>query len=174
MHVATIARRWGRFTRLAGVFNIVMVVVVSLLLVLTEMSWRRCLADVDAGLLPLRRCQEQVTIRQLTIFIYLVPVWMLGDLVFAAVWLRKRWSAGIRSTAATWAALGLSVAGFLTMLKLGNLFPFPYLLTAPGVVAGFIAMKQSERTGRTDKLAVAGVAIGCVGVMVGVGMWMTA
>jgi hypothetical protein len=60
------------------------------------------------------------------------------------------------------------------MLKLGNLFPFPFLLTAPGVVAGFFVMKQSERTGRRDELAVAGIAVGCVGVMVGAGMWMTA
>jgi hypothetical protein len=60
------------------------------------------------------------------------------------------------------------------MLRLGYLFSFPYLLTAPGVVAGLVAMKQSERTGRRDELAVASVAIGCVGVVVGVGMWMTA
>jgi hypothetical protein len=174
MNIVKITRGLGTFPRLAAAFNVVMVVAVGLVLVLTEMSWSRCLADVDAGFVPLRRCQEQVTNGQASIFFLLVPLWILGDLAFAAVWLWKRRSAGIRSAPASWAALGLSVAGFLTILKLGNLFPFPYLLTAPGVVAGFIAKKQSERTGRRDELAVAGVAIGCVGVVVGVGMWMTA
>lgn len=174
MNIVKIARGLGMFPRLAGAFNVVMVLAVGLVLVLTETSWSRCLADVDAGLVPLRRCQEGHTNGQAAIFFLLVPLWILGDLAFAAVWLWKRWSAGIRSAPASWTALGLSVAGFLTILKLGNLFPFPYLLTAPGVVAGLIAMKQSERTGRRDELAVAGVAIGCVGVVVGVGMWMTA
>ena len=174
MNVVTIARRWTRFSRLVGAFNVLMVVVVGLVLVLAETSWRHCLADVDAGLVPLRRCQEQVTNGQAAVFFLLVPLWILGDLAFAAVWLWKRRAAGIRSAPASWVALGLSVAGFLTILKLGNLFPFPYLLTVPGIVAGFIVMKQSERTGRRDELAVAGIAVGCVGVVVGVGMWMSA
>ena len=174
MNIVKIARGWGTFPRLAGAFNVVMLVAVGLVLVLTQASGSRCLADVDAGLVPLRRCQEQMTHGYFAIIFLLMPPWILGDLAFAAVWLWKRRSAGIRSAPASWAALGLSVAGFLTILKLGNLFPFPYLLTAPGVVAGLIAKKQSERTGRRDELAVAGVAIGCVGVVVGVGMWMTA
>ena len=174
MNVVMIARRWGTFTRLVVAFNVVMVAAVSLVLVLTETSWSRCAADVDAGLVSLDRCQDQLMNGQAAVFFLLVPLWILGDMAFAAVWLRKRRSAGTRSTAATWAALGLSVAGFLSILRLGNLFPFPYLLTAPGVVAGLIAVKQSERTGRRDELALAAVAIGCVGVVVGVGMWMTA
>ena len=55
---------------------------------------------------------------------------------------------------------------------LGNLFAFPYLLTAPGVVAGLIAAKRSEQAGRRDELAVLSVALGCLGVVVDVAMSM--
>lgn len=172
MNTLKSARELGTLPRLAGAFNVVMVIAVGVLLVVTEMTWNRCLAEVDAGLTPLWLCQDQVTNGHATIFYLLVPAWIMGDLAFAAVWLRKRRAAGIGSTPASWTALGLTVVGFVTMLQLGNLFAFPYLLTAPGVVAGFIATKRSERTGRRDELAVASVAIGCVGVVVGVRMWM--
>lgn len=172
MNVMRIARGWGTSTKVAA-FNLAMAVAVGLVLVLTETSWNRCLAELDQGRLSLSHCQGNFMNGQAAVFL-LIPLWVLGDLAFAVVSLWRRQSAGIRSAPATWVALGLSVFGFITLLRLGYLFPFPYLLTAPGVVAGFIAMKQSERTGRKDALAVAGVAIGCVGVVVGVGMWMTA
>jgi hypothetical protein len=174
MNIIKIVRRLGTFTILAGAFNVVMVVAVGLVLLLTEASWSRCLAEVDQGRLSLSHCQGNLMNGQATVFFLLAPLWILGDLAFAAVWLWKRRSAGIRSEPASWAALGLTVAGFLTMLRLGNLFPFPYLLTAPGVVAGLIATKRSERAGRRDELAVASIALGCVGIVVGVGMRMTA
>ena len=174
MNILRTAPALGILPRLAGAFNVVMVVAVGFVLVVTETSWNRCLADVDSGLTPLWRCQDQMANGQASIFFLLVPAWIMGDLAFAAVWLRRMRSAGIRSAPASWTALGMSVAGFVTMLGLGNLFAFPYLLTTPGVVAGFIATKRSERAGRRDELAVASVALGCVGVAVGVGMRMMA
>jgi hypothetical protein len=174
MNVVKVARSWGTSTKVVAAFNLVMVVAVGLVLVLTETSWNRCLAEIDPGRLSLSHCQGNLMNGQAAIFFLLVPLWVLGDLVFAVVWLWRRRSAGIRSAPATWVALGLSVFGIITMPRLGYLFSFPYLLTAPGVVAGLVAMKQSERTGRRDELAVASVVIGCVGVVVGVGMWMTA
>ena len=174
MNVVRIARSWGTSTRVVAAFNVVMVVAVGLVLVLTETGWNRCLAEIDQGRLSLSQCQGNLMNGQAAVFFLLVPLWVLGDLAFAGVWLWRRRSAGIRSAPATWVALGLSVFGIITMLRLGYLFSFPYLLAAPGVVAGLVAMKQSERTGRRDELAVASVVIGCVGVVVGVGMWMTA
>lgn len=174
MNVVKIACSWGTSTKVVAAFNLVMVVAVGLVLVLTETGWNRCLAELDQGRLSLSHCQSNLMNGQAAVFFLLIPLWVLGDLAFAVVWLWRRQSAGIRSAPATWVALGLSVFGFLTMLRLGNLFSFPYLLTASGVVTGFIAVKQSERTGRRDELAVAGIAIGCVGLVVGVGMWMMA
>jgi hypothetical protein len=99
----------------------------------------------------------------------LIALWVLGDLAFAAVWLRRRRSAGIRSAPATWVALGLSVVGFITMLQLGQLSPFPYLFSASGVVAG-VTTTSRARAGRRDALSMAAIAIGCIGVVVGIGL----
>jgi len=82
---------------------------------------------------------------------------------------------GIRSAPATWVALGLDVVGFIAILRLSYLFPFPYLFTVPEVGAGMlIATKQSARAGHGDDLAVAAVAVGCLGVVVEVAMRMMA
>jgi len=170
-----IVRRWGTSTKALAAFNLVMVVAVSLVLALTETSWNRCMAAVEQGRLSRDLCQGNLMDGQAAVFFLLIPLWVLGDLAFAAVWLWRRRSAstrspGIRSAPATWAALGLSVVGFIAMLRMGYLSSFPYLFTAPGVVAGFIATNKSARAGRRDELAVAATVVGCVGVVVGIGM----
>jgi hypothetical protein len=170
MSNAMIARSWGTFTKALAAFNLVMLMVVVVVLVLTETSWNSCLAEVDQGRLSRSVCNGNLMNGQAAVFFLLTPLWVLGDLAFAVVWLWRRRSAGLRSAPATWVALGLSVFGFITILRLGYLSPLPYLLAASGVAAGFIAAKRSARAGRRDELAVAAVAVGCVAVVVGVAM----
>lgn len=125
MNILRTAPALGILPRLAGALNVVMVVAGGFVLVVTETSWNRCLADVDSGLTPLWRCQDQMANGQASIFFLLVPAWITGDLAFAAVWLRRMRSAGIRSAPASWTALGMSVAGFVTMLGWGTCLPSP-------------------------------------------------
>ena len=171
MSIVKGARGLGTFPWLAVAVNVVMAVAVGLLFVITETTWSRCLADVHAGLTPLTPCQEQRTHGDAAIAFLLVPTWVLANVALTAAWGRR--SAGIRSAPASWTAFGLTVAGLVAMVSLGYFTAVAYLLTAPGVVAGLIAMRRSKRAGFTDPLAMVSVAIGSLGVVMGVGMIMT-
>ena len=170
-----IARRWTMSAKALASFNLAMVVAVGVVFVLTETSWNRCLAELEQGIVLDRKgslCRGNLMEGQVGGFL-LIALWVLGDLAFAAVWLRRRRSAGIRSAPATWVALGLSVVGFITMLRLGQLSPFPYLFSASGVVAG-VTMTSRARAGRRDAPSMAAIAIGCIGVVVGIGLQIIA
>ncbi len=78
-------RRRRTSTIALAAFNLVMVVAVGVVLVLTETSWNGCLAEVEQGRLSQSLCNGNLMDGQAAVFFLLVPLWVLGDLAFAAV-----------------------------------------------------------------------------------------
>ena len=103
-----VARRWTASTVVVAAFNLIMLVTGTLMVITTETSWNRCMADVDQSRgLELSLCQDSLINGQLTVLMVVLPLWILGDVVFA-VWLSRRRSSGMASEPATRTALRLS------------------------------------------------------------------
>jgi hypothetical protein len=122
MNKEEIARRWTASTVLVAAFNLIMLVTGALVLITTETSWNRCMADVDQSRgLELSICQDSLINGQLTLLVLVLPLWFLGDVAFA-VWLSRRRSAGKGSGPATRAALLLTGIGASAAVLVGVVF----------------------------------------------------
>ena len=114
-----VARRWTASTVVVAAFNLIMLVTGTLMVITTEMSWNRCMADVDQSRgLELSLCQDSLINGQLTLLVVVLPLWILGDVAFA-VWLSRRRSSGMGSEPATRTALRLSAVGACAAVLVG-------------------------------------------------------
>ena len=118
MSTEEIARRWTTSTVVVCAFNLIMLVTGALMIITTETSWNRCMADVDQSRMELSLCQDSLINGQLTVLVLVLPLWILGDVAFA-VWLSKRRSAGKGSEPATRTALLVSGIGACVAVLVG-------------------------------------------------------